>query len=477
MRSTLFGLWALLSLAATPASYAQTSPIYYLRPTANNGLQLARIDENGAADQIVETGLPLPSFPSWTKDGSLLALTSSHPERPSKVSQDVYAYHPATGTTQRVVPFEDLITVEPIFNNGIKIGERNKFTFVIPLYKAFSPDRSRIVVASLVNSGFYQTQQPPQLDSLSGTSQTPLLQIYGVADGVPQEVVALGRVRSFYTLGGFGVDWHPTQNLIVASIDTDGPTVGTPAPSESAALFLIEVVPNAISSGRYRQLTRPQGLYQITQFGLIQSTQSDYAPAFSPDGQTLAYLRAENTVDGSGSVVQHRPVSVTIRSVNLDGSNDRVVLQLAPGIFSSQVTWSPNRQQLAFDTGRQPVPQPLQLAKLEAIPSTLELSVVNANGTNPHLVRGPAAGVPAWQPGLPASTPPRLSIRLNPGNPPSLFVSWPSLVQPVALESSPDLGTTANWQNLQLPITSANGQSRVTVPLSATSVYLRLRLI
>jgi hypothetical protein len=375
-----------------------------------------------------------------------------------------------------IVPFEDQTTVEPVFSDGIKIGERNKFSYVIPIYKAFSPDRNRIVVSSLVNSGFYQTQQP-LLDSLSGVSQTPILQIYGVADGVAQDLVLLGRVRTFYTLGGFGVDWHPTQNLIVASVDTDGPTVGTQAPSESAALFIIEVVPNAVTSGRYRQLTRPQGLYQITQFGLIQGTQSDYAPAFSPDGQTIAYLRAENIVDSPGTFVQHRPVSVTIRAVNLDGSNDRAVLQLAQGVFSSQVTWSPNGQQLTFDTGRQPTPEPQKLAELQANPSTLELSVVNLDGSNPRPIRGPAAGTPAWQPGFAVSTNPRLSIQLTPGNPPSLSVSWPTLNQSVALESSPALGTAANWRAVQLPVQSANGQSSVSVPLSATSGYLRLRLL
>lgn len=468
-------LLALLVLSAVSTSHAQTPPIYYLRPTTN-AFQLARIGADGAGDQLIQTGLPAPSFPAWSSDGSLLALTSPNPQRPSKISQDIFAYSPTTGTTRLIVPFEDQTTVEPVFSDGIKIGERNKFSYVIPIYKAFSPNRNRIVVSSLVNSGFYQTQQP-LLDSLSGVSQTPILQIYGVADGVAQDLVLLGRVRTFYTLGGFGVDWHPSQNVIVASVDTDGPTVGTAAPSESAALLLIEVVPNAVTSGRYRQLTRPQGLYQITQFGLIQGTQSDYAPAFSPDGQTIAYLRAENTVDASGSVVQHRPVSVTIRAVSLDGSNDRAVLQLAPGIFSSQVTWSPNGQQLTFDTGRQPTPQPLQLARLEATPSTLELSVVNLDGSNPHPIRGPAAGSPTWQPGFSVSIDPRLSIRLNPGNPPSLSVSWPTLSQSVALESSPVLGAGANWRAVQLPVQSANGQSSVSVPLSASSGYLRLRLL
>jgi hypothetical protein len=468
----------LLTLAALPVALAQTetSSIYYLRSVPPDQFQLAFIAPDGTGDQPLTTGLTVPTFPSWAKDGSLLALTSVNPQRPSKISQDVFTINPVTGAVQLALQFVDQTSVEPVFSGGIQVGVQNRFSYSVPLYKAFSPDRTRLAVSRMVTSGFYQTQQPPALDQLSGTGQVPFLEVYNLADGSLQDLVLAGRQRTFFTLGGFGVDWHPTQNMLVAPIDVDSPTVGSLQPSESSTLFLIEVVPNAIELGRGRQLTHPQGSLQSSAFGTTFSTESDYAPAFSPDGQTVAYLRAENTVDTPNGISQHRPISVSIRAVNFDGTNDRLVLALSPGIFSIQVSWSPDGKQLVFDTGQQPAPQPLQLARLEAIPSTLSLSVVNADGSNPHLLRGTPAGMPAWQPALVAVQGPPLSLRLIPGKPPRLVVNWPALPQSVTLETAPRLGSGVQWTPVQAPVTSANGVSSVTVPIGESAGFLRLHL-
>src|ERR1051325_9928999 len=133
-----------LSLMLSAKSLAQTSSIYYLRPFGTNQYQLARINPDGSGDQVVNAGLPIPTFPSWSKDGSLLAVTSVNPQRPTKISQDVFAYNPATGASTSIVVFNDSVTTEPVFSGGVQIGEQSKFSYVVPLYKAFSPDRTRI---------------------------------------------------------------------------------------------------------------------------------------------------------------------------------------------------------------------------------------------------------------------------------------------------------------------------------------------
>jgi WD40-like Beta Propeller Repeat len=397
-----------------------------------------------------------------------------NPQRPSKISQDVFTWDPASRLTQLVVPFEDLVTTEPVFSGGVQVGVQNKFTYVVPLYKAFSPGRTRLAVATLVTSGFFQGQTPI-LDQLSGTSQVPLLQIYDLTGATPNQLVLVaGRVRTFYTLGGFGVDWHPTDNYVVAPIDVDSPTAGSASPSESSAIFLIEAVPNAIELGKGRQLTHPQGLLQSTNFSTTFALQTDYAPTFSPDGQTIAYLRANNIIDSSGGVTQHRPISIEIRAINFDGSSDRLILQLASGKFTTQLSWSPDGQQIAFDLGDQPTPQPFQLARLEAIPETLSINAVNVNGSNPHTVRSAPAGFPAWQPETVTVTPPRLGLRLT-GQPPALVLTWPTLPQSVAVEGSSTLGT-ADWQTLAGTVTTVNGESSFTVPIASGVRFFRLRI-
>jgi hypothetical protein len=462
------------AICAFAFTESQAQGIYYLRSTGNDVFQLSRVNADGSGDQAINTGLPVTTFPAWSRDGSLLALTSVNPQRPSKISQDVFVYNPVNGTSQLIVPFEDSVTVEPVFSGGIKVGEQNRFSYVVPIYKAFSPDRNHLAVATLVTSGFYQTQQPPALDQLSGTTQTPVLQIYNMASGISEVLVTLGRVRTFYTLGGFGVDWHPSQNLLAVPIDIDAPTIGSLKPSESSTIYLVEAVPNAIELGRVRQLTHPQGFLQSSLTAVTTSLESDYAPAFSPDGQIVAYLRAENTIETNGFTTQHRPISVSIRAVNFDGSNDHLLLQLAGGVFSTQLSWSPDGMQIAFDTGQQPVPQPLQLARLEALPNTLQLSVMNADGSNPHLVHAASAGLPAWQP-APAIAAPRLTVRLE-GKPLMMVLSWPAVTQNVTVESSPGLAAAANWKPLQSSVTTANGQSSITIPASNGAMYFRLKI-
>src|SRR5690349_2566810 len=112
--------------------WAQTSNIYYVRPTNPDGLQLARINADGSGDQAVNTGLPVTSFPAWSKDGQLLAVTSTDPQRPSKISQNVVTLD-SGGNFRVAVPFEDFTTVEPIIDGGVVLGTRNKFSYTVPL--------------------------------------------------------------------------------------------------------------------------------------------------------------------------------------------------------------------------------------------------------------------------------------------------------------------------------------------------------
>jgi hypothetical protein len=268
------------------------------------------------------------------------------------------------------------------------------------------------------------------------------------------------------------VDWHPTQPWVAITIDVDAPRDGDGGVSESSALFLIEPVPNAIQQGKVRRLSFPRGFRQVGFLEITEGIETDYAPAFSPDGSRVAYLRASNVYDSNQGVILHRPVVVTLRMVNLDGTQDHAILQLASGRFSNQLSWSPDGTQLVFDIGTQPTPEPLKLALLQARPETLELHIVNADGSNPHQLRGPAGGLATW---MPASVTPSLNIQFVRGAEPSLVITWPAPAQPVVLETTDNPGNATSWKPVSAPVISGNGQSSVTLKPDGNAGFFRLR--
>jgi len=52
--------------------------------------QLAAINPDGSGDHAVAVNLPELGYPSWSKDGRLLALTSVDPATPFGFSRDVF---------------------------------------------------------------------------------------------------------------------------------------------------------------------------------------------------------------------------------------------------------------------------------------------------------------------------------------------------------------------------------------------------
>ncbi|MFO1500173.1 MAG: hypothetical protein U1G07_17585 [Verrucomicrobiota bacterium] len=390
-----------------PGRAAVTAPVYYsFLPPGQTAVQLWKINPDGTGDQRVPINLIEPGFPSWSKDGRVLALTSVNPQRPNKLSRDVFVFDTVTGGLQIAAGFQDETTTEPVVVGGVIVGEQSKFSFVLPWSKALSPDNARIVVSGFVRSGF--TQSPPPQEGMSGVSTVPVTRVYRVADGFPQELLFIGRVRTGFTLGGFGVDWHPTRNIVALAVDVDTPLDERPdIPAESSAIFLMDVVADPVGQNRVRKLTFPHASLRSDFVLTTLAHQTDYGPAFSPNGNQVAYLRALVIMDtNSQGVTQARPVVVSLRIVNLDGTGDRSVLDLNPGFFVNQLSWSPAGDQLAFDIGRQPAPQPLQGPPLLAQPETLELYLINANGTGLTRLHGPGAGNPAWSPRSAALTTP-----------------------------------------------------------------------
>jgi len=239
--------------------------------------------------------------------------------------------------------------------------------------------------------------------------------------------------------------------------------VGVPVPNRAfpiamSALWLIEPVFDAVTTGKARQLTFPQG--QVN--GPFQETfvalQNDFQPVFSPDGKKIAYIRNHD--------VLRFPVTFatpTIRIVDLDGSNDHEVLRFEPGNYISTLAWSPDGTQLVFDAGLQASENglPVNLPVIE----TMGIYRVNTDGSGFLRIHEAPAAFPTWSPsrsgtGSASAQATQLSLQRGPNTGFQLIISKGRLGDRVTLESSDDLKV---WR----PITTLQ-KLQETVPFDDT---------
>ena len=138
--------------------------------SSSSGVEkLGQINPDGTGDRAIATGLPLPFDPAWSRDGRFLTLTSVNPQRPNKVSQDVFIFDLIASTSRLALLFEDEVKIPP-FRERTAHYRPEQTRIRVPIYKALSPDGARIAVSSLVTAGFYQGGAP-DVKRLNGISQ------------------------------------------------------------------------------------------------------------------------------------------------------------------------------------------------------------------------------------------------------------------------------------------------------------------
>jgi Tol biopolymer transport system component len=325
------------------------SSIVYNRLDPQGYLQLWAINPDGSGNQQLPVGAALPV---WSRDGQWLAVSS--PARPNVVSWNVFAYNPQTRAAQQVTRYEDMANTDT-----------GRSSYVLALYKAFSPDGRRMAVSSfynvLVNQGAGN----------SSSNVTPVLEVYGL-DGTQQALAHIGSNRTF--LRGNGVDWSPNQDVLAYPVETDDRRSGGPV----TALFALRPVNDATTTGR--QITFPSNFYT--------SWEEDIQPAFSPNGQQVAYVRVRIDASTFNGYV----ATPSLRIVNLDGTNDRELIRFQPGNWIAHVSWSPDGSRLVFDLGQQDLPQ------VSMRFSSMSLFTINTNGAGLRPIQGPPSFFPSWNP-------------------------------------------------------------------------------
>jgi WD40-like Beta Propeller Repeat len=438
-------------------------------------LQLSVINPNGTGDSRIPVNLPEPAYPAVSRDGTLVAVTAADPKKAFTLSRDVFILNPPSGQLAQLTSFPNIWThMDTNPANGTYNVSGTGYT--LPYYKAFSPDGQKLAVSadvvSVATLTYTNSLTNPQLgyDLAGTTTTTPTLSIYNL-NGTPGPLlVATASGADIHA--GDGVDWSPAADLLVWPKDIDvifgGFYGGTAGPV--TALFAMAPVSDALGTGQGKQITFPQSEAGILPnlSGTYISWETDYQPAFSPDGKRIAYIRA---ISVKASTILGYVSTPSLRIVNADGSNDSAILEFQTGQYVTHVTWSPDGTRLAFDAGTQLV-GPGGFPYFLADPADDALYLVNSDGTKPQKLRN-ASTWPVWTTATAPAPAPALTISLAPQHG-QVSLAWPTGTANWTLESSSALGPQANWQIVPAQPSVAGSQQTITLQSPGTTLFFRL---
>ncbi|MEY2498210.1 MAG: hypothetical protein QOD12_1766 [Verrucomicrobiota bacterium] len=345
--------------------------IAYVSVGQNGTLQLHQMNADGSGDTLI--GLPFsnPGFPTWSRDGALLAVTAFDGTLQGLHTQNVYSISRATGALQKLTNYLDILDPQNV-----------ALSYTFPYYKAFSPDRSALATFSLTQTG----------GGGNGVVDLPVLEIHSLTAAANPIQVHTDKGRNGRHHGGEGVDWSPTQNVLAAPLESSAPFLSGGGPGETTAIFLIDPVNAAVLQGRARQVTAPRADADIST-GLFW-TEHDYQPKFSPNGVGLAYVRSFQSHALLTSLTPNPDIQ-SLHILNVNTGADTQVITFPAGRYVSSLDWSPDGTQLVFDLALQASNSVVGLLQ-QGQPETNQIYVVNVNGTGLTQLRGNGNGTPSW---------------------------------------------------------------------------------
>jgi Tol biopolymer transport system component len=310
--AVVFGL-GIAAIGASPA--AATYPGGNGRIVFASGSDLWAMRPDGTDLQLLTTvssplGLPsFVSFPSFSADGSTIAVMLNESNRPFPCDPD------AINAGSRICRWVVLMNADGS-NQRLIYGSED----IAALDLALSPDASQIAFTKV-----------------TGNSTEQLF----VVDSDGRHLRLLTRMKPNTTATDTAPSWSP-----------DGTTIAF----QSSRDF----IPGVRSWSLFSVSLRTRRVTEILPAG----TYNDLEPNWSPDGTKLVFIRTFGFGD------------YRIYTVNLDGSSEEEVLS---GVSALIPAWSPDGTEIAFSAGG-------------------GLWVMNADGSNPNMIfSGQAVGF-SWEP-------------------------------------------------------------------------------
>jgi hypothetical protein len=386
-----------LALLVTRPEQARAE-ITYLQLQPDGSQLLRQMNADGSGDAVVPVPFRTMAYPTWSRDGALLAVTATDPATPTHKTRNVFAISSANGAITKLTRYADILSA---------VNNSRNYTFAD--HKAFSPDRARMATFSLqafegggAGSNFFPSLE---IHSLTTLANTLTLGNESVSD-------------QFH--GGEGVDWSPAQNVLATPLQTSAPNLTSGGTSGVTAIFLVEPSDGALDQKRFQQITFPRADVRLGTGNEVPSAlaEHDYQPKFSPSGLGLAYIRSFQ-VQSLLDLTNPTPWTQSLRIRNMNTGADSEVLALPQGFYVTTLGWSEDGSQLAFDIGAQAVGPSGRLSP-SARPETNQIYVLNLQNGSLVQLRGNGNSAPAFGPRITAGSGPtalgNIATRMRVGN-------------------------------------------------------------
>ncbi len=275
----------------------------------------------------VPLNLSQPMFPSLSPSGNLLVISSPDPAQPLEASQDLFAFNLTTGQRRK------------LWDNVTQSLPGGGFLFATPMWSATSSNGQRVAFVNQTSATSGGN------DPVSGGVRQ--LRVIRASDGFEIGLAEIGNgsALDLFQSEFVGISWQPgTEFFATPAYLNITNNLGQPLAAAGIVLYG-PVGPPGQPYVRAQILTLPSAVFDPNTGSNIISTHA--YPAFSPNGQQLAFFRITFPLANMAA-----PAQADLIVISTATGNAQVIASFNPGFFPAGLSWR-NNANLVFSLGTQ----------------------------------------------------------------------------------------------------------------------------